>query len=199
MPSFEEIVGLWQQGKLLIGVDRALARKFFMDVSISEVVENTGEAPYFEKMIIWLAFLAGYIGIITSIILGFFAFGWLGVVSLIFCPMFFFYYLSLSSTPKSKLTIITICLILSIGVNFFIDFNYLWIARFISVFLFSLWFARLLYCCSAIFFRNFVTWDGGSTVGVGVSLGKGDGVTVIVGVFVEVIVGPGVCDGMTRG
>ena len=51
----KELIELEQQGKILIGVDRAMARKFYTDTPVSTITEETGEAPYFEKIIIWFA------------------------------------------------------------------------------------------------------------------------------------------------
>jgi hypothetical protein len=41
-----EIVQLEEQGRLIIGVDRVMARKFYIDIPISRIEKETGEAPY---------------------------------------------------------------------------------------------------------------------------------------------------------
>jgi hypothetical protein len=46
-----EIVQLEEQGRLIIGVDRVMARKFYIDIPISRIEKETGEAPYLEKTI----------------------------------------------------------------------------------------------------------------------------------------------------
>jgi hypothetical protein len=99
----KEVILLEEQGKLLIGVDRVMARKFYTDIPISKIEEETGEAPYFEKAIVWFAFLLGPIALISSIILSFIAFGWWGILGLVLCPILYFMYSSSSVLGGSQL------------------------------------------------------------------------------------------------
>ncbi len=156
----KELIELEQQGKLLIGVDRVMARKFYTDIPMSTIEEKTGEVPYFEKMTIWFAFLFGPIALISSIVLGFFAFGWWGIISLLICPIVYLTYSSSSVIGGSKLTGISILFLIAAGVHFFGNFNYPWITGFAGVFLFSLWCIRLLYCSATFLLRNFVIRNG---------------------------------------
>jgi hypothetical protein len=152
----KEVIALEAQGKLLIGVDRAMARKFYTDIPISKIEEETGEAPYFEKAIIWFAFLFGPIALISSIIFGFVAFGWWGIICLVLCPIIYFMYSSSSVVGGSQLIGITVLLLISLAVHFLANFNFPWITGFASTYLFSLWCVRLLYCSSTFLLRAFV-------------------------------------------
>jgi hypothetical protein len=69
--NHKNLVELEEQGKILIGIDRSMARKFYTDIPLKKIEEETGEAPYFEKIIVWIAFLFGPISLLASIILGF--------------------------------------------------------------------------------------------------------------------------------
>ncbi|MBW8034754.1 MAG: hypothetical protein FVQ79_03645 [Planctomycetes bacterium] len=152
----KELIKLEQQGKILIGVDRAMARKFYTDIPVSTINEETGEAPYFEKIIVWFAFLSGPIALISSIVLGFFAFKWWGVTCLVLCPVTFLVYSSLSARGDSKSIGITLLLFISVGVHFFGNLNMFWVTLFVCVFLFSLWCIRVLYCSATLLLRCFV-------------------------------------------
>jgi hypothetical protein len=152
----KEVIELEKQGKLLIGVDRAMARKFYTNIPISKIQEETGETPYFEKTIIWFAFLFGPIALITCIVLGFFAFSWWGISCMVLCPVAYFMYSSSSVLGDSKLTGITLLLFISIAIHFFGNLRTPWISGFISIFLLSLWCERLLYCASTFLLRAFV-------------------------------------------
>ena len=81
----KKVIELEKQGKLLIGVDRAVARRFYTDVPISKIEEETGETPYLEKTVVWFIFLLGPVALILSTVLGFLTFGWWGIISLVFC------------------------------------------------------------------------------------------------------------------
>jgi hypothetical protein len=152
----KEVIELEEQGKLLIGVDRVMARKFYTDIPISKIEEETGESPYFEKMIVWLSFLFGPIALFSSIVLGFLAFGWWGVICLFLCPIVYFTYSSSSVRGGSKLIGITIFLFISAGIHFFGNLNIFWVTLFVCAFLFSLWCVRVLYCSATLLLRCFV-------------------------------------------
>lgn len=152
----KEVIELAEQGKLLIGVDRAMAREFYTNIPISKIQEETGESPYFEKMIVLFAFLFGPISLISSIVLGFLAFSWWGIISLVLCTVIYFAYSSSSVVAGSKLFGITLLLLTSLAVHFFAHLNTPWITGFACTFLFSLWCARLLYCSSTFLLRAFV-------------------------------------------
>lgn len=151
-----KLIELEQQGRILIGVDRVMARKFYTDIPIPIIEEETGEAPYFEKMIVWLAFLVGPISLIASLVLAFFALQWWGVICVFLCPFVYFRYLSFSAKGDSSMIGITLFSIVVTCVHFLGAFDFPWITGFVTVFLFSLWCVRLLYCLSTIFLRNFV-------------------------------------------
>ena len=152
----KEVIQLEEQGKLLIGVDRGMARKFYTDIPISKIEEETGEAPYFEKAIVWFAFLLGPISLISSIILSFIAFGWWGILGLVLCPILYFMYSSSSVLGGSHLVGITVLLLIAVAVHFFGNFNSPWITGAAISFLFALWCVRLLYCSSTFLLRSFV-------------------------------------------
>lgn len=156
----KEVIHLEQQGKLLIGIDRAMARKFYTDIPISKIKEETGQAPYFEKIVVWFAFLFGPIALISSIVLGFLAFDWWGAICLVVCPILYFRYISSSVRGASSSIGVTIFLLISVGVHLFSNLKTPWITGFASAFLFCLWCIRLLYCSSTVFLRAFVIRNG---------------------------------------
>lgn len=133
-----------------------MARRFYTDIPIKKIKEETGEAPYFEKLIVWFAFLFGPISLMTSLIIGFLAFNWWGIICLIFCPFIYFAYSSSSVRGNSRMTGISILLVISACIYFFKVFDVPKIAGFITVFVLSLWCIRFLYCSSTFLLRNFV-------------------------------------------
>jgi len=154
--DYSDLVKLEKQGKIAIGVDRAMARKFYTDIPVKKIREETGEAPYFEKIIIWLAFLFAPISLLVSIIIGFWAFNWWGIGSLIFCPIVYFIYSSYSVKGNSRMIGITILLFVSAYIYFFRVFDAPKITGFLTIFIFSLWCIRLLYSLSTLLLRIFV-------------------------------------------
>lgn len=154
--EYEDIIRLERQGKILVGVDRPSARRFYTDIPMSEIEEKTGEAPYFEKIVVWFFFIAGPISLVFSIILGFLILKWWGILFLLLNPIIFFIYSSASVTGGARIYGISIILIVSICVNFFNIFENNLIPLLIMVLVFSLWCARSIYCSSTFFLRSFV-------------------------------------------
>jgi len=152
----KEIVELEEQGKILIGIDRPMARKFYTDIPISEIKSKTDEAPYFEKIIIWFAFLMAPIALISSITLSFIALKWWGSILLIIFPIIYLSYSSASAIGTSRLTGITIIFVLSIIIHFTGFLPNSRITLSITIFLLSLWCIRLLYCASTFLLRAFI-------------------------------------------
>ena len=151
-----EVITLEKEGKLLIGVDRPMARKFYTDVPVSKIKEETDEAPYFDKIIVWFAFLCGPIMLIASIVIAFFAFRWWGAISIIICPIIFLIYSSYSVRGDSRMIGINAILIMTALVHFLNIFDNPWITGFATTFIFSLWCAHFLYCSSTFLLRSFI-------------------------------------------
>jgi len=133
-----------------------MARQFYTDIPIKKIKEETGEAPYFEKIIVWLAFLFGPISLLASIIIGFWFFNWWGIICVVFCPSVYFAYSSSSVRGDSKMAGISTLLLISACIYFLKVFDISKISGFATVFIFSLWCIRLLYCSSTFLLRNFV-------------------------------------------
>lgn len=152
----QEAVELEQQGKLLIGVERDMAHKFYTDVPLSTILEATGEAPYVEKAVVRFAQFFGPVALLASIVLGFYAFHWWGIVCLNACPVAYGVYSAFSAMGRSRLGGITVLLFASVGIHFFGGFDVPWVTGFAIALVFSLWCTRLLYCSATNFLRAFV-------------------------------------------
>jgi len=151
----KELVKLAEAGKILIGVDRAAARKLFTDVPLSKIQKMTGETPYFEKVLVISAFILGPVALITSVILAFIAFGWWGLIPLLLCPVIYLLYQGSSSVGGAGLSLITASVVVAGLVHFLGNFNAPWSTGFVAVFLFSLWCARFVYSAATFMYRAF--------------------------------------------
>ena len=94
-----ELVELEKQGKIIVGVDRPIARSFFTNVSVSKIEKATGYAPYFEKGTVFFFFLLGPVALIASLVVSVFAFGWWGLAAVVVGPILYVGYQSISLAP----------------------------------------------------------------------------------------------------
>jgi len=76
MMEFDEVVRREAAGQVLVGVDRTFARRFYTGVPLRQIEERTGEGPYFEKMVIYLAFFGGPLALLASLFLSIWILGW---------------------------------------------------------------------------------------------------------------------------
>lgn len=153
--SYQELQNLHANDKIAIGIDTSLARKFYTNLSLSEIEKNTGESPKLQKYIIQLANIGNPLFLLGSILFAVFAFNWW---ALLVVPLFigiYAFFRSAATMGANMSVINTIIGGVIIG-SFFINFltTMQWITIFI--FLMSLWFANFLYAGSANFLRKFI-------------------------------------------
>ena len=154
--NHKDLVDFEKQGKVLIGVDQTMARKFYIHMDIKQIENETGERPYFERIIVVLALLAGPSSLLASLFLGFWFFGWWGIICLIPCPIIYFRYSLYSFRGDSKIVWINILLLASACLYFFDFFKAPQITGLTTIFVFSLWSVSFLYYSSTTFLRNFI-------------------------------------------
>lgn len=150
-----ELVNQEAAGNLLIGIDRIFARRFYTDTSIELIEKETGEAPYLEKLIVFICFLGSPLLLIGSFILSFIFFGWWGLLISPTCFVYWFLFYSTSSVGTATMRVVSTLLVLSIIAhiskllieNVSILFLSITLAAFLS---------RLLYVASTFQLRLFV-------------------------------------------
>lgn len=154
--EYKEFVARANSGALLIGVDRAVARKLYTDIPLSRIEKETGEAPYFEKMVVWFAWLSAPLALLASFVLSVLAFRWWAALAIPVSVVVYFVFSGQSSMPRRGMLGITILLALAVG-SLFTDFFTSRLAPwyFIAV-AFSFWASRLVYNAATVFVRAFV-------------------------------------------
>jgi hypothetical protein len=80
MTDHDQVVEQERAGKLLIGVDRAFARRFYTDVALKTIEERTGEAPYFEKLVVMGAFIGEHLALLGAAVLAVLVTGWWSIL-----------------------------------------------------------------------------------------------------------------------
>jgi len=154
--DYETLVRAAYDGRILIGVDRAFARRLYTDVATSAIKEATGEAPYLEKLVVWFAFVTSPLAIFGSAVSAVFAFRWWAILVV---PIAFLWWMvnrSMSSRGGASLWFLTLAVIVAVSVHFMKLLSIPWMSGFVAVFTFAMWCDRLLYCAATVFLRAFV-------------------------------------------
>jgi hypothetical protein len=143
-------------GRLLVGVDRVFARKLYTDVPTSAIEEATGEAPYFEKLVVWFAFVASPSALLGSAVLAAFAFRWWALLIIPVACLCWMFNRSMSVRGGSSMWFLTLAVIAAMSVHIMNLVPSSWMSGFVAAFAFAMWCDRLLYCASTFFLRSFV-------------------------------------------
>jgi hypothetical protein len=154
--EYKDLVGQVNSGALLVGVDRAVARRFYTDVSLSRIEEETGEAPYLEKMVIWLAYLTSPISLLASVVLSILAFSWWAVLAIPASVGIYLFWAGQSSMPQRGMLVVSILLAVAIGSLFMPFFTSPFICWYLIAMVYALWSSRLTYCAATTSLLGFV-------------------------------------------
>jgi hypothetical protein len=154
--EYKKIVELAYSNKVLIGIDRIFARKFYTDISLSKIRDETYETPCVAKSIVWFAFLCAPVSLVASLIITIFAFRWWAIAVIPSCIFVYYNFSSMSCMGRSRMSFITIILILTTFAHFTTIIEANNATLFLFVYVFSLWCIRFLYCSSTFLLRCFV-------------------------------------------
>lgn len=154
--EYKDFVAQVNSGTLLVGVDRAVARYFYMYMPLSKIREETGYAPHFEKMVVWLIFIMEPIALIASFALSVLAFRWWAMLAIPLSIIVYYIYASLSSMPRKNMLGITGLLALAICSLFADFFATPFISWYMIILIFALWLSRFIYCIAKYFMLNIV-------------------------------------------
>jgi len=75
-----EVVRCLDEGTILLGVDRAGARKFFTDLGLRQISHLTGEVPYIEWLVVRSSFLLAPLCVLGSLGCAVPAFHWYAIL-----------------------------------------------------------------------------------------------------------------------
>jgi 4-hydroxybenzoate polyprenyltransferase len=154
--EYKEFVARANAGEIAIGLDRATARKFYTDVPLFRIEEETGEKPFFEKAVVSFAIFAAPISLLASAVLAVLAFHWWAALVVPISIIVYFFYSGQSSMPRGKMLGISVLLSLAVGSIFTNIFPSGAISWYCVTGAFSLWCARLVYVAATTFLRAFI-------------------------------------------
>lgn len=143
------------EGRLSLGIDRTVARKFFTETPLRSIQRTTGEAPYFEKLLAYVCFIGGPIALLVAGVLSVIYFGWWSIALV---PVTVFAWVGFygdSARAGSGLTGITSVLAVVLALHVFNPFSWRGTLFYVVVAL-SLWMSRCLYVASTIFLRALI-------------------------------------------
>jgi hypothetical protein len=91
-----------------------MARKFYTDVPLSGIAAETGETPYFEKMVVLGAFVGGPVSLLASFIMAVLAFRWWAALAIPVSIVVYIVFTAASSMPKQGMAIVSVLFVLAL-------------------------------------------------------------------------------------
>lgn len=152
--EYQDFVTAEKNGKILVGIEPAIARRFFTETNYKEAIELTDNNLFLERFSIRLLMILEVVFAILAVILSALSLKW---YSLLFIPIFLIFWFkyklgsSLANQNISGIVFITFFVITS-SLYFFKD-NLLTVLLCISTPLTFL-FSKLIYKASTVFLRN---------------------------------------------
>lgn len=80
--NYQEFVKRAEKGEILIGVEPAIARKFFTDTDHSVIKEKIGESLFIERFFVKTCWLLEFICLLAGIIVSIFALKWYSIIAI---------------------------------------------------------------------------------------------------------------------
>lgn len=155
MIDFDELVRREASGQVVVGVDRPFARRFYTDLPVREIEAQTGEAPYFEKMVVYAAFIGGPLLLLVSLAESIWVLGWW---SALFIPLAVIVWAVVYvNSPKARAGMTAISLIVVVSaIGFGVSNGSRPEWGLILTYVSALWLSLLLYVAATSFLRGFV-------------------------------------------
>jgi hypothetical protein len=156
MIDFDEVIRREADGSLLVGVHRSVAQQFWAEVPLKEIEIRTGEAPYTQKAIIYLAFVGGPVLLLASIVRAPWVIGWWAALGIPLGLVFWIGFHGNSGRPTGRLGTITVAWMVVAAGTAFSQGRAEAAWQLGLLYVSSLWLSRLLYVASTSFFRYLV-------------------------------------------
>jgi len=151
----EQLVKMARDGRILIGVEPAVARRFFTDPSSENLRKAVGESVAFQRLVVLACLLLGPVSLMMSWVLAVFAFGWWGILAGLVALLAWASYNGRASMGKQRIIGTAWFLALAIAAGFLGD-TYLRFQIWLVAVAASFFFSRLTYYSAVGFVRSLV-------------------------------------------
>ena len=143
-------------GEILVGIDRPFARRFYTDISLHVIKQETGEAPYFAKFFVLSAWVSAPLLLLLAAGLTILVLGWWATVVIPLGLLAWLRYYSNSSYGTVRIRGISILLasmILAATIDPLGQRETLIVA---VAYILAMWVGRFVYAAATVFLRAFV-------------------------------------------
>lgn len=142
-------------GKVLVGIDRTMARSFFAEAPISYIKDKTGQTPYLQKAVVLGAQTCGQTALLVSFVFAVLTFSWWAALIIPVSGLIYFGFVASSARPGGGMVGVSLLAGLAM-LGFYLDwFPSIYAAWYVLLITAALWNARLIYDGAEKFMRTF--------------------------------------------
>jgi hypothetical protein len=155
--DFAEFAQAVYANRIILGVDPAFARKVYTNLSLSRFAQATGEAPYFEKLVIWFLLMTSALAMLASTAIAVALFRWWSIPLIVVAFLIWLWNKGAASVGGARLTIPSLLLALAVGSYVYRLFSPDLYSILLVAYAYAVWSDRLVYAAACNLFRASVT------------------------------------------
>ena len=148
-----DIVEREARGEVLIGIEPAIARRFFTNTNHRAIQEEIDESLYVERSLVKTFFCMDYLSLLTCIVASIAAIKWFSFVSIPMIVVAWFLFGGKASMGHQKVAVPIGLVILFLLIAYFFKEISIAIAVWVALLPLPYFFAALTYKCSTVFLR----------------------------------------------
>lgn len=103
LASHSQVIAMEEQGKALIGVEPALARRFLTSYDSDSLQSAIGEVPRFERIVVSVSFMMAWTTLLLPLYASFRTLGWRGLIPGSVVILSFLFYSGLASVGRQSM------------------------------------------------------------------------------------------------
>ena len=151
--NYQEFVKRAEKGEILIGIEPAVARKFFTDTDHSVVKEKIGESLFIERFFVKTCWLLEFICLLAGIIASVFALKWYSIIAIPIMLIAFFVLGGKASMGRQKIGGAVFLVILCVLLAYYFRDKGTSVIVWLVLLSLPYFFARLTYKLATMFLR----------------------------------------------
>lgn len=154
--NYKSFINQAERNEILVGVEPALARRFFTNTDRLAIQKEIGDSLLIERFFVKAVWILEFLFFLAGVIMSIFALKWYSIVAIVFMSVALFILGGKASIGKQKINGAIILLIIFLILAYFFRDNNIFMILWLVLLPFPYLFARLTYKLATIFLRLLV-------------------------------------------
>lgn len=151
--NYQDFVKRAESGEILIGIEPALARKFFTDTDQSAIQQEIGESLFISRFFVKAVWLLEFVCLLVGIVASIIALGWYSAIAIPLMIVGFFVLGGMASVGTQKVGGAILLVVISISLAYYFRDKGIALVIWLVLLPLPYFFTRLTYKLSTFFLR----------------------------------------------